>query len=135
MPVVELLSSVAFAGGEWVIWVLFALSVVAVAVMLDRVIVFHREKVLFPGQIRRVEERLRGLEGPADADAAAGRTSARQTSPGTATMFERALAAADSDRARAGLIGDRLELERRLVILGSLGSLSPWVGLFGSVRP
>lgn len=105
----SLLRHVAFAGGDWVIWILLALSVLAVAVVLDRIVLFRREGVLWLSQVRAADT---GTPPP---------------------FFARRLAASSPAEAAAGKIRDRLDLERRLVILGSLGSLSPFVGLFGTV--
>lgn len=107
----ELLRHLAFAGGDWVIAVLAGCSVLAVAVVLDRAALFLREGILSPRQVRRYE-----------------------AGAGTAPFFARRLEAGrGSDAGAAARIRDRLDLERRLVVLGSLGSLSPFVGLFGTV--
>ena len=113
----ELLRHVAFAGGEWVIWVLAALSVLAVAVALERAFVFWREGVLSPRQIAVAEARLRSAGG----------------APVLPPFMARRLFTEGRGEAAAGRIRDRLDLERRLVILGTLGALAPFVGLFGTV--
>ncbi len=105
----SLLRHIAFAGGDWVIWILLALSVLAVAVVLDRATLFWREGILLVSQVRRSDA---GTPPP---------------------FFARRLAATTAAEGAASRIRDRLDLERRLVILGSLGSLSPFVGLFGTV--
>lgn len=105
-----LLKLAAFAGGEWVIYLLLALSVVVVAVVIDRVVAFWKEGILFPSQADAFEK-----------------------GAGAAPFFERSLARAGTPDAEAGRIGDRLSLGKRLIILGSLGSLAPFIGLFGTV--
>jgi biopolymer transport protein ExbB len=105
-----LLKMAAFAGGEWVIYLLLALSVVVVAVVIDRAVMFWKEGILFPSQGEAFEKSAK-----------------------PAPFFERSLARSGKPDAEAGRIGDRLEFGRRLIILGSLGSLAPFIGLFGTV--
>lgn len=113
----DLLRHIAFAGGDWVIWILVGLSVLVVAVALERAFAFWREGVLFRGQIEAAEMRLRST-----GDA-----------PVLPPFLARRLFVDDPDEAAAGRIRDRLDLERRLAILGTLGALAPFVGLFGTV--
>ena len=113
---------VAFAGGEWAIWVLVALSVVAMATALERAAFFLRQGVLLRSQAGKFEKAL----------LAAGAGSGDAMPPG-APFFARRLAGLDPARSAASRIQDRLALEERLVVLGSLGSLSPFIGLFGTV--
>jgi len=113
---VSLLRHAAFAGGDWVIWILLALSVTALAVVLERIAVFRREGVLGAGQTR--------------AGAAAAEPGAAGTPP---PFFARRKNPVSAAATAADRIRDRLVLERRLVVLGSLGTLSPFVGLLGTV--
>jgi len=105
-----LLKMVAFAGGEWVIYLLLILSVIVLAIVIDRTIAFWKEGILFPAQLKAFEKA--GMPAP---------------------FFERSIASARQLDAEAGRIGDRLDFGQRLIILGSLGTLAPFIGLFGTV--
>ena len=127
----EFLKLFALSGGNWVIYGLLAASVVAAAVIAERAIVLAREA--------RALESLRGaLAGPI---AAGDRTSIAQAVSKGGGAASRILGdclkgetrSAAEDRLLAATIDERLFLERRLLILGSLGSNSPFVGLFGTV--
>jgi len=106
----QLLKMMAFAGGEWVIWILIILSILAVAVIIDRAMLFWREGILLPGQAAGFEK-----------------------SGGNAPFFERSVARAGRADAQAGRIQDRMLFEGRMIVLGSLGALAPFIGLFGTV--
>jgi len=111
----------AFAGGEWVIWALIILSVLAVAVILEKIVLFHRNGVLFG---RQSDDFEKGME----------RSGEGYSFKARAPFFERRFSQAGMPaQAEAARIEDRLMLERRLVILGSLGALAPFIGLFGTV--
>jgi len=102
-----LLRAAAYTGGEWVIWVLLALSVGAVAVILERGALLRREGIL-----RTARPGGSGALGP---------------------FYRRVLARAGTRAGESGKLRDRMELERRLMVLGSLGALAPFIGLFGTI--
>ena len=120
-------------GSEWVLWVLIALSVLSVAVMVERAIVFAgsggdleplgRDLVarLLAGDRAGAQRALEGWRAPAAVVAAAG----------IAELDRGADAASETMAgAKAHL---RVELERHLGILGTLGNNAPFIGLFGTV--
>ena len=130
---IQLLRALALSGGEWVIYMLLAGSVLAVAVTIERFIVLWREG--------RALEDLRAFVLPRLAEqdlASVARDTARL--PGMAArMLEAGLnqagsgaGAAEEHMAAAGL-AERTRVERRLMILGTLGNNAPFVGLFGTV--
>ncbi len=95
-------------GSAWVLWLLIALSVISLAVMLERfwfLAVHETDPHALEKDMRKL---LRG----------------RGTSPSAETLAG-AMAGA---KAR-----ERLRLERNLAFLGTLGSNAPFIGLFGTV--
>jgi biopolymer transport protein ExbB len=120
-------------GSEWVLWVLVALSVLSVAVMVERALVFSgtgrdvaalgREMTarLWSGDRAAARELLDGSRTPAALVAAAG-----------VAELERGADAVSEIMAsvKANL---RVELERNLGVLGTLGNNAPFIGLFGTV--
>jgi biopolymer transport protein ExbB/TolQ len=129
----SLLMSLALTGGDWVVWALAAASVLAVAAIYDRF------------QLLRAESSaLASLRGPFlaalagdDLDAA---RKALDSNPGSAA---RALTETLDNLPRgpegagehlsAALSDERRRLERRLLLLGTLGNNAPFIGLFGTV--
>jgi biopolymer transport protein ExbB len=133
MSLTEKLLPVALLGAEWVLWTLIALSVISVAVMIERWWYFRvtsfefdrlrkeldallaREDV--PGAQKRVAQ-LTGIEGEV---VGAGLAAMDRG----ATAVDKAMGSAKS--------AAKLKLERNLAFLGTLGNNAPFVGLFGTV--
>jgi biopolymer transport protein ExbB len=117
-------------GAGWVMWLLVALSVLSVAVMIERALYFasRRMSKLFP---RLLELCLRG-----DLKAAA----ALATSDSMESEVVRAAAGvaqggnqAVEKAVQSTIDRRRLEYERWLFVLGTLGNNAPFIGLFGTV--
>ena len=120
-------------GGAWVIYLLLACSVLAVAIVIERWIVFRRERRsadalkervpvnLGEGDLDSVSRLAQGHPGAASSILLAG---LRHLRSGAASMEERILAAR---------IAEKNRLEKRLLILGTLGNNAPFIGLFGTV--
>ena len=117
-------------GADWVLWLLVVLSVVSVAIMLERAAFFLARRVgdadvlsrqLLAGDLggaRQAVEGRRGME--ADVIRAAVDHAAR----GPDAVAE----VIDGQMERS-----RLDYERRLAFLGTLGNNAPFIGLFGTV--
>src|SRR5438105_14391905 len=117
-------------GAGWVLWLLVGLSVLSVTVMLERGLYFGRGR-----RWQRFRELLRLCQdGALDkaAQLAAGdameaevvRVAARVARSGQEAV-EKAVASTIDRR--------RLEYERWLFVLGTLGNNAPFIGLFGTV--
>ena len=100
-------------GATWVLWLLIALSVISLAVMLERLWYFRAHRVCR----RQLASEIRTLLQEGDEHGEAG----------AATCIEMT-AAIEGAKTR-----ERLRLERRLPFLATLGSNGPFVGLFGTV--
>lgn len=118
------------AGAEWVLWLLLLLSVVSVAVMIERAVFFARRRLPEPDRLARLL-----LEG----DLAAARAAVQDRQGMEAEV---ARAAIDNAARGPGAVAEvvnaqleraRLEYERRLAFLGTLGNNAPFIGLFGTV--
>jgi biopolymer transport protein ExbB len=128
----QLLDLMLRAGSRWVLWLMIALSLAAVAVIIERVWFFMQERV----PRARIEAALRTLrdEGPAAAleklgdvpsmEAAVARTCLAHAADGAAAVEERRSAMLEQERMR---------YEKRIAFLGTLGNNAPFVGLFGTV--
>lgn len=127
----QLLDLMLRVGSRWVLWLLLALSVGAIAVALERAWFFVR--------VRRggdVEAALRALHAGQGAEAA--RALAMGQSMQSQVM-RHALAhasegpAAVTEYVAAAIELQRLRYERGLAFLGTLGNNAPFIGLFGTV--
>jgi biopolymer transport protein ExbB len=129
----QLKNALVHAGASWVLWILVALSILSVAVMLDRLRVFWTQRDDFPALVRAVHYLLgqgdlegvrKRLAASPSAEAAVGLAGLSQWEGGTTAAQEAMAAAAGLQRAR---------MEKRLLFLGTVGNNAPFVGLLGTV--
>jgi biopolymer transport protein ExbB len=128
----QLLDLMLRAGSHWVLYLLLALSLAAVAVMLERLWFFVQERppTAEIGEAMRAmrksgaEGALDKLAGARSMQAAVVRACLAHAADGPAAVEEHKAAAIEQERAR---------YERRLAFLGTLGNNAPFVGLFGTV--
>ncbi len=131
MDIVERMSGLAGYGARWVLWLLVVLSVMALAIIIERAVLFFSSRE----DVSRLRAELRQLLAAGEFREALRRL---QGSP----SFEARIAAAglecpDADGADERMQGEqelaRLDMERRLAVLGTLGNNAPFVGLLGTV--
>jgi biopolymer transport protein ExbB len=126
-------SAMVGAGAAWVLWLMLALSVVSLAIMLERAWLFWSLRDDIPGLMRDLGRLLRAgdlegarrrLEGSPSAEAAVV----------VAGIVEADLGAAAAEEAMAGASAlQRQKLEKWLAYLGTLGNNAPFIGLLGTV--
>jgi biopolymer transport protein ExbB len=132
LSLIKLFTSFAMLGAEWVMWLLVALSALSIAVIVDRVLYFRGLRDDLGGLGEKINARLRS----GDVD---GARAMLRKSPSPAGLV--ALAGLDEDRGpdatertmASTLARVKPMLERNLNILGTIGSTSPFIGLFGTV--
>lgn len=117
-------------GAEWVLWLLLLLSVASVGVMIERAAFFLSRRLrpaddaarrLLAGDLLGAVETVGAREG---LEAAVVRAAVEHASKGPHAVRE--VVAGTIERVR-------LEYERRLSFLGTLGNNAPFIGLFGTV--
>ena len=134
MHLTERILSFTLLGSEWVLWLLIGLSILSVAVMVERAFFlssggsFDFEVVgkellrsLAEGDVGAARRALTDARGPESKVAAAGLD---QVGRGADAIAE----AMASTKSRL-----RLDMERNLGVLGTLGNNAPFIGLFGTV--
>lgn len=131
MDIVRALNGLTQLGATWVLWFLVVLSVVGLAVAIERAVYLFGSR----DDVAELSRDLAGLLARGDTEKARHRL---EESPSFEARI--AVAALDSGDARAAeeriakestLV--KLDLERRLVFLGTLGNNAPFVGLLGTV--
>lgn len=133
MALQERLIAFAMLGAEWVMWVLVALSVIGLA------IVFERAFLLFTSR-----DDVAKLKGELIALLKTNKKSEASDRLGQSKSFEAQIAKSALDAAEGGqesvehvLAGStqlaKLEMEKNLVFLGTVGNNAPFVGLLGTV--
>lgn len=131
MDIVERMSGLTELGARWVMWLLVGLSIVAIAIIIERAVLFFSSRDDVNG-LRRDVRRL--LEEGHEQEARA--------RLGLSPSFEARVAAAGlecsdahsaDERMQSEQEAVRLNLEKRLAVLGTLGNNAPFVGLLGTV--
>lgn len=134
MSIVEWLKRVLVGfGAAWVMWLLIGLSIVSVAVMLERAWFFWSLRDNLVGLSKRLRDLLRGgdIEGAINAMKKSPSAEAAVVVAGLLDADRGPKAADEAMRGAAAL--QRMRLEKRLAILGTLGNNAPFIGLFGTV--
>ncbi|MFL5311923.1 MAG: MotA/TolQ/ExbB proton channel family protein [Myxococcales bacterium] len=117
-------------GAGWVLWLLVGLSVLSVTVMLERGLYFGQRRMSkrFPELLRLCQDgslqKAAQLAAGDAMEAEVVRVAARVAASGQEAV-EKAVASTIDRR--------RLEYERWLFVLGTLGNNAPFIGLFGTV--
>lgn len=119
-------------GAEWLLWLLIGLSVMSVAVVIERLIFLARNKV----PVQELQERLASEldRGPEHALALLGDHTGMQAvvaSAGVRNLHRGADAVEEIMAGREQL--ERQRYDRYLGFLGSLGANAPFIGLLGTV--
>ena len=120
-------------GSEWILWILVGLSVVSVALMIERLIFYAGVQGRDSALVRSLHAAL------ADRDLAKAQELLKN-SPGpgariAAQMLETSQRGVGSMAAIMAAVrpGEKLRLERNLNFLGTVGSNAPFIGLLGTV--
>jgi biopolymer transport protein ExbB len=128
----QLLDLMLRAGSRWVLWLMLALSLAAVAVIAERAWFFLRERPprdALDAAVRALAQTgptaaLGKLHGAPSMEAAVARACLAHAADGAAAVESHKAAAIEEER---------LRYERRIAFLGTLGNNAPFVGLFGTV--
>lgn len=119
-------------GAAWVMWLMIGLSVISVAIILERAWFFwtlRDDVVLLHRDLRNalrdsVEAAMKRMDVSPSAEAAVVKAGLMEADRGPKAAEE----------AMAGALAlQRMKLERRLAYLGTLGNNAPFIGLFGTV--
>jgi biopolymer transport protein ExbB len=120
-------------GAQWVMWLLIALSVVSVAIMLERAWFYWSLR----DDLTRLASDLRDLLRNGDIEGARRKMEASPSAEAAvvvAGLSESERGKAAAEEAMHGAVAlQRMRLERRLAYLGTLGNNAPFIGLFGTV--
>jgi biopolymer transport protein ExbB len=133
MDLQHILTSLALQGATWVMWLLIALSVLGLAVALERALTALatrddtdalRADVMKHLRANDLAAAARRLERSPSYEARVVRAGVEVAADGPAAVEERLAGAAQTQR---------VHMEQRLIFLGTLGANAPFVGLLGTV--
>lgn len=120
-------------GSEWVLWLLILLSIISLGVIVERAIFYTRIRLNFPVFSQEVTQKL--IESDVDGIRAVCQRSPSIESQTILRGLEYKDRGVDAmEQSMTGfLTGERQKLDHGLVVLGTLGSNAPFIGLFGTV--
>jgi biopolymer transport protein ExbB len=133
MSLTELFLRTALLGAEWVMWLLVVLSVVSVTIMVERAAFFWRRRLDAAKLATELEPLLRAGD-VRDAQTLVKGSNAMEAivvAAGLAEVHRGVHAASEAMLSAKGR--ERLQLESRLMVLGTLGNNAPFIGLLGTV--
>ena len=117
-------------GAEWIMWVLLILSALSLACIVERWLFLRRRKVDLESAWSDMERRFDGTAEAATLEP--GLSMEERVALSLLAQRERPAAALE-DIARASLETEKLEYNRRLGFLATVGSNAPFIGLLGTV--
>lgn len=133
MDIQERLTAFAMLGAAWVMWLLVGLSVISIAIMLERLYFFFatrddidklRSDLLDALKQGRTSDALKRLRQSRSFEAMVAAAALETASDGAAAASERM--AGEQQIAK-------LHMDRNLAFLGTVGNNAPFVGLLGTV--
>ena len=120
-------------GAGWVLVLMLVLSVVSLAVMLERAWLYWSLRDDVPGLMRDLGRLLRS----GDLEGARKRLEASPSAEAAVVIAGIVEAPMGSDAAEEAMLGasalQKMKLEKRLTFLGTLGNNAPFIGLLGTV--
>ncbi len=133
MDIVKTFLDMALLGSAWILWLLVLLSIVSVAIILERALFFSRMRLDFPNFSGKLTTLLKD-KNYADAEKLCEESSAIEAQVALQAFKNRDRGPKFMEETMGGyIIGQRQNLDRGLVVLGTLGNNAPFIGLFGTV--
>jgi biopolymer transport protein ExbB len=132
MHITERFLAFTLLGAEWVLWLLITLSVVSIAIMIERAWFFATHRI----DLASLQDKLRRALAKNDVETAKKQVTGDSVEEAVmrAGLAEVARGADAVGAAMSGAkASQRLRLERGLSVLGTLGNNAPFIGLFGTV--
>ena len=131
--IVEKLLGLTLLGTEWILWLLIVLSVVSIAIMIERFFFFTKMRIDFQSFSNALVKSL------IDNDIDSAKRLCESKMSLESQVVLRGLSCRDKgvkameESMEGFLIGEKQVLDRGLMILGTLGNNAPFIGLFGTV--
>lgn len=120
-------------GASWVLWMLAALSIVSVAIAIERSLYYRANAADLQALATELHKRLEQGDNAATLSWLGGsRSVAARIAAAGLRLADRGPAAVDKAMVSRTAL-EREELDRRLAFLGTLGNNAPFIGLFGTV--
>ena len=133
VDVAEIFKNLALAGDVWVLYLLVIASIISVAVMVERYLVYDKNKgdvALFMDSLARHLEK-RKIKNAIKLARSSSRVEAKVALEGLLNISKGSASAEEVMTSR--WIREKMRLEKNLIVLATMGNNAPFVGLFGTV--
>ncbi|MBI4820325.1 MAG: MotA/TolQ/ExbB proton channel family protein [Deltaproteobacteria bacterium] len=125
--------AIANLGATWVLWLLLLLSLVSVAIMIERLVFYAQRRLNVDAIASALSKKLleKDVEGAKALFQNSDALEAHVIRAGLAEL--RRGEKASNDMMESELVRQRARFESRLIFLGTLGNNAPFIGLLGTV--
>ena len=120
-------------GAEWVLWLLLFLSVLSLAVILDRILYLRKLKCDFSSFSQELSDFLSQKKWEGAAQLCDSASSLESQTAAVGLKLQGQSSEFIQAQMESTIVQERQRMERGLVILGTLGNNAPFIGLFGTV--
>jgi biopolymer transport protein ExbB len=129
----QLLLKLTLIGAEWVLWILLLMSVISIALIVDRIIYFYTRRIDTDKLAEELEQRLQAgdVRGAWDLVKDSDAVECEVVAAGLPALRRGATACAEAMLAAKARL--RPLADARLSVLATIGSNAPFVGLLGTV--
>jgi len=131
--IVEKLLGLTLLGTEWVLWLLIILSVVSIAIMIERLFFFSKMHINFQNFSNELVKHLIDNDIEAAKRICEGKVSLETQVVLRGLAYREKGVKAMEESMDGFLVGEKQVLDRGLMVLGTLGNNAPFIGLFGTV--
>ncbi len=129
----ELFKKSALLGDVWVLWILLFASILSVAVMIDRWRIFRMNRLDFPAFLEKLRNFLEADNTPGALKLCAEHDVLESRVALTGLKNFHRGAASVEEAMKSGLVLERSNFEKNLIILSTMGNNAPFIGLLGTV--
>ena len=131
--IVQKLLGMTLLGSEWVLWLLIILSVVSIAIMLERAVFYYKIRIDLADFTKSLNKFLMKNDWDEIKELCESSPSLESQMVLRGIEYQDKGAEAMEQSMNGYVAGQRQKLDQGLVVLGTLGNNAPFIGLFGTV--
>ena len=131
--IVEKLLGMTLLGSEWVLWLLIGLSIISIAIMLERSVFYYKIRIDLADFTKNLNKFLMKKDWEEIKELCESSPSLESQMVLRGLEYHSKGAEAMEQSMNGYVAGQRQKLDQGLVVLGTLGNNAPFIGLFGTV--
>lgn len=131
--IVQKLLGMTLLGSEWVLWLLIILSIVSIAIMLERAVFYYKIRIDLADFTKSLNKFLIKKDWDEIKELCESSPSLESQMVLRGMEYQTKGPEAMEQSMNGYVAGQRQKLDQGLVVLGTLGNNAPFIGLFGTV--